>query len=213
MHELTEIMRQKDDLISQRFIGQDSQVYPKEAPHLFIENKFVDCFNNSLIENLSTNKINVLADTDVLSHTKLSASVKLKLVQNLPENPASTGQLRTNLVIAVDMLYDISVNLDVTDGLTNGASCVVKYIEYKESQLRPGIVWVLFPDSSIGISRRHQYSHLFGLSNLSKSSVSTPTNPQSTRSNSFKGSNQLSTDKAAQNSSYTLCCTLKGKVT
>lgn len=183
MHELTEIMRQKDDLrfaemlnrlrennmtdedkelISQRFIRQDSQVYPKEAPHLFIENKFVDCYNNSLIENLSTNKINVLADTDVLSQTKLSASVKLKLVQNLPENPASTGQLRTNLVIAVDMLYDISVNLDVTDGLTNGASCVVKYIEYKESQLRPGIVWVLFADSSIGISRRHQYSHLFG---------------------------------------------------
>lgn len=71
----------------------------------------------------------------MLSQTKLSASVKLKLVQNLPENPASTGQLRTNLVIAVDMLYDISVNLDVTDGLTNGASCVVKYIEYKESQL------------------------------------------------------------------------------
>ncbi|XP_062592424.1 uncharacterized protein LOC134253849 [Saccostrea cucullata] len=182
MHELTEIMRQKDDLrfaemlnrlrenkmtdedkelVSQRFIRQDSQDYPKEAPHLFIENKFVDCFNNNLIENLSTNKVNVRADTDVLSQTKLSASVKLKLVQNLPENPASTGQLRTNLVIAVDMLYDISVNLDVTDGLTNGASCVVKYIEYKESQLRPAIVWVLFADSNIGISRRHQYRHLF----------------------------------------------------
>ncbi|XP_061186975.1 uncharacterized protein LOC133195120 [Saccostrea echinata] len=182
MHELTEIMRQKDDLrfaemlnrlrenkmtdedkelIYQHIIRQDMQVYPKEAPHLFIENKFVDCFNNNLIENLSTNKVNVRADTDVLSQTKLSASVKLKLVQNLPENPASTGQLRTNLVIAVDMLYDISVNLDVTDGLTNGASCVVKYIEYQQSLLRPAIVWVLFADSNIGISRRHQYSHLF----------------------------------------------------
>ncbi|XP_062598648.1 uncharacterized protein LOC134260084 [Saccostrea cucullata] len=182
MQELSEIMRQKDDLrfaemlnrlrenkmtdedkelISQRVIRQDSEIYPKQAPHLFIENKFVDCFNNNLIENLSTVKVNVRADTDVLSQTKLSASVKLKLVQNLPENPASTGQLRTNLVIAVDMLYDISVNLDVTDGLTNGASCVVKYIEYKQSQLRPAIVWVLFADSSIGISRRHQYNHLF----------------------------------------------------
>ncbi|XP_061190194.1 uncharacterized protein LOC133198057 [Saccostrea echinata] len=182
MHELTEIMRQKDDLrfaemlnrlrenkmtdedkelITQRFIRQDSEVYPKEAPHLFIENKFVDSFNNNLIENLSTNKVNVRADTDVLSQTKLSASLKLKLLQNLPENPASTGQLRTNLVIAVDMLYDISVNLDVTDGLTNGASCVVKYIEYRQSLLRPAIVWVLFADSTIGISRRHQYNHLF----------------------------------------------------
>ncbi|XP_061190195.1 uncharacterized protein LOC133198054 [Saccostrea echinata] len=182
MHELTVIMRQKDDLrfaemlnrlrenkmtdedkelIYQHIIRQDMQVYPKEAPHLFIENKFVDCFNNNLIENLSTNKVNVRADTDVLSQTKLSALVKLKLVQNLPENPASTGQLRTNLVIAEDMLYDISVNLDVTDGLTNGASCVVKYIEYQQSLLRPAIVWVLFADSNIGISRRHQYSHLF----------------------------------------------------
>ncbi|XP_061190534.1 uncharacterized protein LOC133198460 [Saccostrea echinata] len=182
MHELTEIMRQKDDLIfaemlnrlrenkmtdedkeriSQRIIRQDSPTYPKQAPHLFIENKFVDCFNNNLIENLSTSKVNVRADTDVISQTKLSESIKLKLVQKLPENPTSTGQLRTNLVIAVDMLYDISVNLDVTDGLTNGASCVVKYIEYKHSKLRPAIVWVLFPDSKIGISRRHQYSHLF----------------------------------------------------
>lgn len=67
-------------------------------------------------------KVNVRADTDVLSQTKLSASMKLKLVKNLPENPASTGQLRTNL--AVDILYDISVNLDVTDRMTNGASCV-----------------------------------------------------------------------------------------
>ncbi len=182
MHELTEIMRQKDDLrfaemlnrlrenkmtdedkelISQRIIKQESLAYPKHAPHLFIENKFVDSFNNNLIENLSTSKVNVRADTDVISQTKLSESVKLKLLQNLPENSTSTGQLRTNLVIAVDMLYDISVNLDVTDGMTNGASCVVKYIEYKHSKLRPAIVWVLFPDSKIGISRRHQYRHLF----------------------------------------------------
>ncbi|XP_061196513.1 uncharacterized protein LOC133204782 [Saccostrea echinata] len=180
MHELTEIMRQKDDLrfaemlnrlrenkmtdedkelISQRIIRQDSEIYPKQAPHLFIENKFVDCFNNNLIENLSTIKVNVRADTDVLSQTKLSASVKSKLVQNLPENPASTGQLRTNLVIAVDMLYDISVNLDVTDGLTNGASCVVKYIDYKQSQLRPAIVWVLFLDSNIGRPMREFSFH------------------------------------------------------
>ncbi|XP_062566991.1 uncharacterized protein LOC134229291 [Saccostrea cucullata] len=60
MHELSEIMRQKDDLrfaemlnrlrenkmtdedkelISQRIIRQDSENYPKQAPHLFIENK------------------------------------------------------------------------------------------------------------------------------------------------------------------------------
>lgn len=61
------------------------------------------------------------------------------------------------------MIYDISVNLDVADGLTNGATCVVKHIEYKTSMFRPAIIWVLFKDAKIGISRRHQYRHLFSM--------------------------------------------------
>lgn len=184
MHELTEIMRQKDDLrftemlnrlrenkltaedkdiINQRIITPDCLEYPKQAPHLFIENKFVDTFNSNLLENLTTSKALIKADTDVLSQAKLSAEVKLKLIKNLPENQSSTGQLKTHLVIAVDMIYDISVNLDVADGLTNGATCVVKHIEYKTSMFRPAIIWVLFKDAKIGISRRHQYRHLFSM--------------------------------------------------
>ncbi len=34
--------------------------------------------------------------------------IKLRLIQNLPENQANTGQLKSNLLIAVDMIYDIS---------------------------------------------------------------------------------------------------------
>lgn len=77
----------------------------------------------------------------------------------MPENQSSTGQLKTHLVIAVDMIYDISVNRDVADGLSNGATCVVKHSEYKTSMFRLAINWVLFKDAKIGISRRHQYRH------------------------------------------------------
>lgn len=35
------------------------------------------------------------------------------------------------------------------------------FIEFKQSQLRRAIVLVPFADSNNGISRRHQYSHLF----------------------------------------------------
>ena len=53
------------------------------------------------------------------------------------------------------------LNLDVADGLTNGPTCVVKHIEYRTSQCRPAIIWVLFKNTKIGISRRNQYRHLF----------------------------------------------------
>ena len=182
MHELTEIMRQKGDLrftellnrlrenkltsedrelIAQRIITLHLPEHTKHAPHLFIENKFVDAFNENLLDSLTTQKAIVKADTDILSQTKLSNEIKLRLIQNLPENQANTGQLKTNLVIAVDMIYDISLNLDVSDGLTNGATCVVKHIDYRTFQLRPAIIWVLFKDVNIGISRRYQYRHLY----------------------------------------------------
>ncbi|XP_069136358.1 uncharacterized protein [Argopecten irradians] len=183
MFELTEIMRQKDDLIFSELLNrlrhnqltnEDKQLifsrqievsamhYPHAAPHLFIENKFVDDFNNNFMQNLATSKVNVKADTDVLSQTKLSQDVKKTLIENLPDKQANTGQLKTNLTVAVNMIYDISVNIDVADGLTNGSTCVVKHIEYKYSAVRPAIVWVLFGEEKIGAMRRHQYQHLFG---------------------------------------------------
>jgi len=66
------------------------------------------------------------------------------LLSSLPDDQNKTGQLVKKLTIAVDMTYDITVNVDITDGLTNGSICNVKYIEFrKESQTRPAIIWVM----------------------------------------------------------------------
>jgi hypothetical protein len=68
------------------------------------------------------------------------------------------------------MKYDFTVNVDVTDGLINGASCVVKMIEnrQKDKTSRPSIVWVKFDDDKIGTSTRMQYRALYG-KNVDKS--------------------------------------------
>ena len=99
----------------------------------------MDDFNEKLKQTLPSSKVNVKANTDILSQSKLDESVKRKLIENLPDKQSNTGQLKTELVIAVDMIYDISVNMDVSDGLTNGATCVVKHIEFKENNVRPAI--------------------------------------------------------------------------
>ena len=49
------------------------------------------------------------------------------------------------------MKYVMSVNVNVEDGLTHGATGEVKFIEYKiEGSNRPSIVWMKFDDPRIG---------------------------------------------------------------
>ena len=68
------------------------------------------------------------------------------------------------------MKYDFTNNVDVADGLTNGASCELKMIENRQSHKtsRPSIAWVKFDDDKIGRNRRMQYSALYG-ENVDKS--------------------------------------------
>ena len=63
-----------------------------------------------------------------------------------------------SLTFVVGMIVVMTVNVDVEDGLTNGATGVVKHIDYKmEGTNRPSIIWVLFDDSRIGRSAREKY--------------------------------------------------------
>ena len=43
--------------------------------------------------------------------------------------------------VATAAKYDLTTNIDVTDGLTNGAECVIEYIDYRvENCTRPTTV-------------------------------------------------------------------------
>ena len=52
-----------------------------------------------------------------------------------------------SLTLVVGMIVAHTANVDVEDGLTKGATGVVKYIDYRMDETnRPSIVWVLFDD-------------------------------------------------------------------
>ena len=194
LFELTEIMRQKDDLefaemlnrlrhnrltendrsiIESHTISATSSDYPKQAQHLFTQNKYVNAFNKNLIESLDTSKVVVKADTAVTHPAKLTTEVKSRLISqiNKVENHSITANLPSELTVAVNMTYDICINVDVLDGLTNGSTCVVQYIEFDQTKslTRPKIVWVLFTDSKIGTKRRTQYSSFYTNKNMNRS--------------------------------------------
>ncbi|VDI35141.1 Hypothetical predicted protein [Mytilus galloprovincialis] len=103
-HELTEIMRQKDDLefalllnrlrqnqltendfavLSTRTVSISDPTYRSNATHLFVENALVDNFNLQYISKLGSQKVKVKAVDTVCGD--LPASVKTKLLSSLPE--------------------------------------------------------------------------------------------------------------------------------
>ena len=181
MFEMTQIMRQQDDMffanllnrlrtneltevdkveIEKHHISRGQEDYRRNIPHLFVENKFVDSFNEDFIRTLSSAKETVGSHDDVISD--IPKATKDRLISNLPKDTSKTANLPHSLILAIGMIYDITVNLDVNDGIANGSTCIIKCIEHRVPETaRPSIVWVLFNDSSIGSKTRQKYKHLY----------------------------------------------------
>ena len=185
MYELTEIMRQKDDQtfaellnrlregnhtvedieqLKARIISPTDADYPHDAPHLFRTNAEVRTFNSRAFVMANTEKAQVKAISTVTGN--VSKSVRDKVLAHLAndkkyQNHLETGGLCTTLDLAVGLHYDCTVNLDVEDGLTNGATCVLERIEYKEDIKVPAILWVRFLDNKVGRNWRQKYSGLY----------------------------------------------------
>ena len=172
MFELTEIMRQKDDIeftellnrlrhnsmtefdkekIKACEIFKESVDYPISAPHLFAENKFMSIFNEQILNNLNTEKVTVPCHDTVVSPS-MKLTDQMKLISRLPQDPTQTANLHHSLDIVVNMIYDLTVNVNTEDGLANGATCVLKFIDYRQAGTpRPSILWVQFDDPQIGV--------------------------------------------------------------
>lgn len=91
----------------------------------------------------------------------VSAEIKAKLIKTLPNNQSNTANLAQKVELVVGMKYDLTANIDVADGLTNGSSCEIKKFEWKTKTSRPSIIWVKFDDVNIGKSARQKYKHLY----------------------------------------------------
>ena len=68
------------------------------------------------------------------NHCVASANISQKrareLISELPDDPEKTANMEKVLTVKVGMKYNISVNVNVEDGLANGTTGKVKFIEY-----------------------------------------------------------------------------------
>ena len=178
MFELTEIMRQKNDLEFAQLLNRlrhnelteadklklktcetisTADDHWLNAPHLFAENHFMHLFNHSIISSMHAEKVIVPCHDSVVS-PKLSKDKQDAKIKQISTDPSKTANLHCSLTVVVDMIYDINININTEDGLANGASCVVKFIEYKQAiQNRPSIIWVQFDNEKAGIETREKF--------------------------------------------------------
>ncbi|XP_078342943.1 uncharacterized protein LOC144628684 [Oculina patagonica] len=184
MFELSEIMRQKDDkefaellnrlregkhtkqdveVLKRRILKvkpTDSSDYPVDVTHLFSTNKAVDNHNIEIFNNSKNPKAHISAIDVIIGD--LSDELKEKMKQKIPNDPTKTMGLYPVCSVHVAGKYDLTTNISVLDGMTNGAECTVEKIDYRvPDSTRPSIIWVLFRDPHIGRHFRREYAHLY----------------------------------------------------
>ena len=149
----------EDDIskIKERIIPE--QNCPKHAPHLFIQNSDVDEFNNQVYSRATGAKYVIKAQDSVIGAT--SMELREKIIKQIPHDPRKTKQLISKLRIAVGERTEISINVRTDDGLTNGASNIVRLVELHQPGKPSGIIWVEFDYEDVGRKTRHENRQLY----------------------------------------------------
>lgn len=184
LFELNEIMRQKDDLmfaesLSRMAIGAlteaDIDMYKQrcfteanlpedaaEAIRIMNTNREVDNYNNKKIKMLETNFPNNIKheskaiDKIVRGGGHTPAQQEAALVLASKKKYQDTHNLPYMLNLVEGIRYMVTNNIDVSDGLFNGATGVLKSIKMLGNL--PFIVYIKFDDSSIGKKARQVHS-------------------------------------------------------
>jgi len=180
--ELTECMRQKDDLEyalaldnfgsgtlteSQKnlFLSRLTSLQDDKVPNIFRTNVEVDEFNRNYIAKISIKSYISLAE-DILNlnslnkhyvkPTKMSEQYirGLELVKTIRLN---SSFLSYELVLKNTVLYRITTNINVQDGLANGTTGILDHTDVNKSN-EAVIVWLKFENPIIGqITRTENY--------------------------------------------------------
>ena len=186
MFELSEVMRQRDDkdfaeilnriregkhteadigVLKERILKLSPQHpdYPINSTHLFSTNMAVDQHNHDIFHKSTNEKVEIKAIDIVLGD--LSDELKERLKKQIPNDPSKTMGLYSVCSILKDAKYDLTTNVSVVDGMTNGAECIIKKVDYRvPGSSRPSIIWALFQEEHIGKDYRKEYSHLYNQS-------------------------------------------------
>ena len=134
------------EVLSSRSITDDDPEYPSQALHVYSRHANVDIQNTKMLNQLAPEDQQVAIkaiDQAKDTHTSL-------LDVTMPTSKANTGGLVGVLRLAVGAKVMLVVNIDVSDGLVNGALGTVRGIISTESQVTT--ILVKFNSDRVGVA-------------------------------------------------------------
>ena len=169
LHELTAIMRQSEDrqfgdmlntvrtatphlnsnidlFLKSLIIQNTDPTYPSSWMHVFARNKHAMEHNHAMLQSLD--------GVEHLIHAKDSARDGHTRLANIrfPDDFQKTGRLMKVLTLKVNARVMLTTNIDITDGLTNGAMGKVVHLQYDTDQQTVKTILVEFDDERVGKS-------------------------------------------------------------
>ena len=144
--------------LKKRIILPSSAYCPRDAPHLFLQSSKVNDFNSEAHNALSGKKYPIKAQDSVIGAQSLE--LRNKVLKQTPSDPRKTKQLHSVLKLAVGETTEISLNTRTDDGMTNGATNVIKSIQIHQSGKPSGIKWAQFDHAEVGKKTRHNNRQL-----------------------------------------------------
>ncbi|KAJ8043451.1 hypothetical protein HOLleu_10534 [Holothuria leucospilota] len=120
---------------------------PSHATHLFQTNAKVNAHNEQMFSLLDITKVEV-PSCDIVTGD-VTSTVKEKIITLIPHDSNKTMGLMSKLSLGIGQRVDLCLNVAVDDGLINGASGIVRYIDSVQGQ-QVDVVWVQFDDHKIG---------------------------------------------------------------
>ena len=166
LHELTQVMRQKDQAFAdvlnvvwvqvpekdsfvdkilksrELTVDENDPSYPKDAMHVYAHNEHARARNNKRIQ-----------DLEGTMYTSTAKDFKKDVHANVADvtfstNPNETGNLLGVLQVKVGARVMLTTNVDVTDGLTNGAMGTVTNVVCTGNKI--DVILVQFDNPSVG---------------------------------------------------------------
>ena len=212
LFELTEIMRQKDDkaftialnnlpkgmmtledinLFKSRVVSTKELEVVEDAIRIFRSNAEVDAYNTKVLSSLHTEGTIAHAYDFCLGDGLPSIREKvLSNVKSLKTTEAYGLPLRIDLKTGAK--YMMTVNIDIEDGLVNGACGKLVMIDYRKLQKTnetvPCRIWIKFNEEKTGRKARANFHNVMRTRNidLSLTPIEPVTRQINTRSASFK---------------------------
>ena len=165
---MIEIFHVNEQLFLQRFvqciqsrsITHSGSNYPHDALHIWAENKPVDEYNATRLNQIPAQQYTLTAIDQYPQHVS-----KQDIDRVLARSRSETGGLDYHILIKEGCRVMLTTNIDIADRLINGEMGTVIRIALNEKTQKPNIVYIKFDDSEAGRTAIAKHSNSFARHN------------------------------------------------